>query len=88
MKRVFFLVALAGAAGTVDAAERAPAGSAAATMPMCKSRTDLRPAQKRGAPARVWPLIEEPKADLLYAVVRKRGGCIEPVYVREEVGGR
>jgi hypothetical protein len=86
MRRVFFLAALVALGGVAAAREPAPKD---AGTPACKSRTDLRPAERRG-PVRARPLIEEPRAEPIYAVIRKRGGCIEPVYVRDErrIGGR
>jgi hypothetical protein len=87
MKRVFFLAALAaaGSAGLAAAPDRKPVPAEASDIPLCKPGFGLRPA-RRAAPVRVRPLIDEPKADLLYAVILKRGGCIEPVIVREDVG--
>lgn len=86
MRRVFFLAALVAMGSVAAAREPAPKDEGA---PACKSRMDIRPAERRG-PVRARPLIEEPRAEAIYAVIRKTGRCIEPVYVRDEgrIGGR
>ncbi|MFL6844626.1 MAG: hypothetical protein ACJ8ER_07070 [Allosphingosinicella sp.] len=69
----------------VPAAAAAPAPAPAS--PLCKPGGLVREAVK-GQPARPRRLDEEPPADLIFAVVQTRGRCIEPVLVRENIGGR
>jgi hypothetical protein len=68
------------------AAAPAPPPRAPAS-PLCKANGLVREAGK-GQPVRPRRLNEEPPADLILSVVQLRGRCIEPVLVRENIGGR
>ena len=83
MKAIVLLSVLALPAA---AATPAPApGGRVVGIPLCKPEGVVRTARD-SAPARPRRLNEEPPANLVLAVVRTRGGCMEPVLVREGIG--
>jgi hypothetical protein len=85
--RLLLLLALAlPSASAALPASGASRPQASTRAPDCRADLRLRSAQRRGGPAKLTPLGEEPSAAIILTVYREVGGCPEPAIVRTGLG--